>query len=56
VPLSISPYQFKKNKPLLMLGVLVSVLLLPLVIYQVFKSWHLASKKIKLGPLIEQLT
>jgi glycosyltransferase involved in cell wall biosynthesis len=56
VPLSILPYQFKKNKPLLMLGVLVSVLLLPLVIYQVFKSWHLASKKIKLGPLIEPLT
>ncbi|TXE17098.1 glycosyltransferase family 2 protein [Psychroserpens burtonensis] len=56
IPLSILPYQFKKNKPMLLLGVLVSVLILPLVIYQVFKSWHLASKKIKLGPLIEQLT
>lgn len=56
IPLSILPYQFKKNKPLLLLGVLVSVLILPLVIYQVFKSWNLASKKIKLGPLIAPLT
>ncbi|MDG5492230.1 glycosyltransferase family 2 protein [Psychroserpens sp. SPM9] len=55
VPLSIFPYQFKKNKPLLVLGVLVSILILPLVIYQVFKSWHLASKKIKQGPLIKPL-
>src|SRR5690606_26636144 len=30
VPLSIMPYQFKKNKPLLVLGVFVSLLLLPL--------------------------
>nr|WP_321223023.1 glycosyltransferase family A protein [uncultured Psychroserpens sp.] len=55
VPLSILPYQFKKNKPLLLLGVLISVLLLPLVIYQVLKSWSLASKKIKQGPLIKPL-
>ena len=55
VPLSIFPYQFKKNKPLLLLGVFVSLLLLPLVFYQVFKSWRLASVKIKAGGLIEKL-
>ncbi|MFD2823340.1 glycosyltransferase family 2 protein [Lacinutrix iliipiscaria] len=55
VPISIFPYQYKKNKPLLFLAVLMTVLLLPLVFYQVYKSWHLASKKIKQGPIIETL-
>lgn len=55
VPLSIFPYQFKKNKPLLLLGTCITVLIFPLVIYQVSKSWHLATKKIKHGPLIETL-
>ena len=55
VPLSIFPYQFKKNKPLLVLGVFISILILPLVAYQVFKSWKLASIKIKQGPLIKTL-
>ena len=55
VPLSIFPYQFKKNKPLLLLGTCITILIFPLVIFQVSKSWHLASKKIKQGPLIETL-
>ncbi|WP_299123521.1 glycosyltransferase family A protein [uncultured Winogradskyella sp.] len=55
VPLSIFPYQFKKNKPLLVLGALLSVLILPIVCYQVFRSWRLSSKKLKEGPLIERL-
>jgi glycosyltransferase involved in cell wall biosynthesis len=55
VPLSIFPYQFKKNKPLLLLGTCITVLIFPLVIYQVSKSWNLATKKIKQGPLIETL-
>jgi glycosyltransferase involved in cell wall biosynthesis len=55
VPLSIFPYQFKKNKPLLVIGVLFTVLLLPVVFCQVLKSWNLATKKIKRGPMIEQL-
>lgn len=55
VPLSIFPYQFKKNKALILLGVLVSLLILPLVIYQVLKSWKLATNKIEQGPLIETL-
>jgi glycosyltransferase involved in cell wall biosynthesis len=55
VPLSIFPYQFKKNKPLLILGVLVSILMLPIVCFQVYKSWHLSSQKIQTGPIIEHL-
>lgn len=55
VPLSIMPYRFKKNKPLLIFGVFVSLLLLPLVCSQVLKSWRLASKKLIEGPLIEYL-
>ena len=55
VPLSIFPYQFKKNKLALVLGVFLTVLILPIVFYQVFKSWRLASEKIEQGSLIETL-
>ena len=55
VPLSILPYQFKKNKPLLIIGVLLSFLLLPLICYQVVKSWRLANVKLREGPRIEEL-
>ncbi|MBR9758656.1 MAG: glycosyltransferase family 2 protein [Algicola sp.] len=55
VPLSMMPYQFKGHKVLKVVGVFVSVLLLPLVVFQVFKSWRLASKKLKEGPMIEAL-
>lgn len=55
VPPSIVPYQFKRNKPLLLLGSLFSLLLLPLVLFQVWKSWSLASKKLKEGARIDGL-
>ncbi|PWI31518.1 glycosyl transferase family 2 [Flavobacteriaceae bacterium LYZ1037] len=55
VPLSIMPYQFKSNKPMMILGVFVSLLLLPLVLFQVCKSWYLSSLKMKEGALIEKL-
>lgn len=56
VPLSIMPYRFKTNKVLQLLGVFVSIVILPLVLFQVFKSWHLSSKKLQEGPLIDQLS
>ncbi|WCO02539.1 glycosyltransferase family 2 protein [Psychroserpens ponticola] len=56
VPISIMPYQFKKNKPLLFVGLIVTILILPIVVFQVWKSWNLSSKKIKEGALIEVLT
>ncbi len=55
VPMSIMPYRFKKHKSLMLVGVFVSVLLLPLVLWQVLKSWRMASKKLEEGPLIEHL-
>lgn len=55
VPMSIMPYRFKKNKPLLVLGIVLTVLLLPLVVFQVCKSWRLASMKLREGALIERL-
>ena len=44
VPLSIMPYQFKTNKPMMVVGVFVSLLLTPIVLFQVFKSWRLSSR------------
>ncbi|MEP2280319.1 MAG: glycosyltransferase family 2 protein, partial [Maribacter sp.] len=55
VPLSIFPYQFKKNKPLLVIGVLLTILIVPIVLYQVCTSWRLASKKLKEGDRIGRL-
>lgn len=56
VPISILPYQFKKNKPMLLLGAGLSIMLLPLVMIQVLRSWRLASVKLKEGPRIDKLT
>jgi glycosyltransferase involved in cell wall biosynthesis len=55
IPLSIMPYQFKKNKPMLFLGLFLSILLLPVVFFQVVKSWRLASEKLREGALIDEL-
>lgn len=55
VPMSIMPYQFKKNKAMLIIGALVSILILPIVIVQVSKSWRMSSIKLKEGELIERL-
>ncbi|MDX5428135.1 MAG: glycosyltransferase family 2 protein [Bacteroidota bacterium] len=44
IPPSIMPYQFKRSKPAMLVGGLISVLLLPIVLYQVFWSWRLANR------------
>lgn len=46
------PYQFKKIKYLKLLSFLLLPFLLPLILFQVIKSWNLASKKIKEGNTI----
>ena len=56
VPISIMPYQFKRNKPMLLIGVLLSILLMPVVVFQVLKSWRLATLKLKEGARIEELS
>ncbi|NIK92546.1 glycosyltransferase family 2 protein [Mangrovimonas sp. CR14] len=55
VPFSVMPYQFKKNRGMMVLGGLISLLLLPLVLVQVGRSWYMASQKIKEGPKVEKL-
>lgn len=55
VPFSIMPYQFKKNKPLMLVGGLISILFFPFILVQASRSWYLASRKIKEGPLIDRL-
>ena len=52
---SIIPYQFKKSKALKWLSFVLLPFLLPLVLFQVLKSWHSASKKLKEGSKIEWL-
>lgn len=55
VPPSIMPYRYKANKKLMGLGAVISVLILPLILVQVHKSWTLASEKLKQGALIDKL-
>ncbi|MEM6517134.1 MAG: glycosyltransferase family A protein [Bacteroidota bacterium] len=55
VPPSILSYKYKSDKLMLFLGTLLSILLLPIILFQVTVSWCLASKKIKEGPLISNL-
>jgi glycosyltransferase involved in cell wall biosynthesis len=55
IPFSIMPYQFKKNKSMQILGFFLSILILPIIVFQVVKSWKLSGKKLKQGALIETL-
>jgi len=55
IPTSILPYQFKTNRLLLVVGIFISLLLLPVVLVQVFSSWQLASRKLADGSLIGEL-
>jgi glycosyltransferase involved in cell wall biosynthesis len=54
VPQSIIPYRYKKNKKMLVVGLLISLFLFPFVVLQVFISWRLASKKLRDGALIKR--
>ncbi|WP_068472677.1 glycosyltransferase family 2 protein [Saccharicrinis aurantiacus] len=53
LPLSVMPYRFKQSNLMSMFGLLLFVLLLPKYIYQVVKSWRIASKMLIKGPKIE---
>ncbi|RNC86894.1 MAG: glycosyltransferase family 2 protein [Winogradskyella sp.] len=53
VPISILPYRFKGNKPMLIVSGVFAVLLSPLILLQVLRSWYLASKKLNEGSKIQ---
>ncbi|HCZ36523.1 MAG TPA: hypothetical protein DHV26_11430 [Cytophagales bacterium] len=54
VPMSVIPFQYKRKPLLFLVGVLATVLLLPIVLVQVIRSWHLATIKIREGKKIPQ--
>lgn len=54
VPQSIIPYRYKKNKKILVLGLLISLFLFPFVVLQVFISWRLATRKLMEGAMIKR--
>lgn len=55
LPPSIIPYQFKKSKIGMVFGFLLSVLVFPLILFQILKSWKLASVKLKEGAMIKKM-
>lgn len=55
VPASVVPLRFKNKPFLLFIGSLVSVLVFPLVLFQVVRSWRQAGEKLKAGPIIDFL-
>tara|TARA_R110001583_G_scaffold104877_1_gene252293 strand:+ start:134 stop:1462 length:1329 start_codon:yes stop_codon:yes gene_type:complete len=55
VPPSLVPYKFKGNKKMMILSYLFSIILFPILLFQVHKSWKLANIKLKEGSKIERL-
>ena len=56
VPPSLMPYRLKRKPHLLVLGALLVIPLAPLVLWQVWRSWRIASRMLREGAKIEQLT
>ena len=52
---SLIPYQFKGNKKLLPIGLLIGLLFSPFLMIGVVRSWRKASQMLKEGPLIDHL-
>lgn len=55
LPPSLLPYRFKRHPRLLALGSLLIIPLAPIVLWQVVRSWHIASRMLKEGARIEML-
>ncbi len=55
LPPSIIPYKFKRSKIGMVFGFFLSVLIFPLILFQVLKSWQLASVKLKEGAIIKMM-
>ena len=52
---SIVPYRFKRSRAILVAGSLLGVVLSPLIIISVARSWRLATKKLRQGAMISHL-
>lgn len=55
VPPSLIPYKYKRNKFLALFGMGISLLIFPLVVFTVLKSWTISSRMLKEGPKIATL-
>jgi glycosyltransferase involved in cell wall biosynthesis len=47
VPPSLIPYKYKKNKSIYLIGAIITLLLSPLIIISVLKSWNISSRMLK---------
>ena len=55
IPQSIVPYKFKRNKSIIIFSYFTLLIVWPLVLFQIWKSWQLASVKLMEGDLIEEI-
>ena len=55
VPTSLLPYEYKNRPHLLLLGSLLVIPLLPVILWQIGKSWFVSTKMLRKGPQIELL-
>ena len=55
VPPSVIPYKFKGNNFFNVLAYISMLVIWPIILYQVVKSWGLASKKLKQGAIIKYI-
>lgn len=55
LPMSIMPMSLKKHRVLVLPGMLIMFLIFPYYLFQVIKSWRMASAMLKSGPKIGQL-
>jgi glycosyltransferase involved in cell wall biosynthesis len=55
IPLSVIPYQYKSNKFMAVLAYPLSLIMSPILVFQLVKSWRLASCKLKEGAKIALL-
>lgn len=55
IPPSVIPYKFKGNKSFIVLAYISMLVIWPIILCQVGKSWSLASKKIKQGAMIKYI-
>ena len=55
VPQSIVPYSYKGKKKMIIMSYLSLFLIWPIIVFQVLKSWHKASLKLKQGALIKKI-
>src|SRR5690554_2713037 len=55
VPQATIPYKYKKNRKMLVVGVVISLFLFPFVVVQVGVSWRMASRKLREGAMIGKL-